>query len=136
MKTIQTVYNHVDAQLLKIRLEGEGITCVLTRRPLIEVEIHGTYRPHAIDINVLVQDAQRATDILKPNRKMVCTEHNSCHCCPNCSSTAVRSAVDTNNNVRSLLLNLYALATMVPGSLSPVKLCCESCGHIFEQAER
>jgi thymidylate kinase len=64
--TIATFSKHLQAELLKAKLEGKGIKCVLTEDPTHS--LYG-YAAGAIRLQVKESDTAQALEILRTNEK-------------------------------------------------------------------
>lgn len=90
--TVKTFDNNMDAQMLKSRIESEGIKCFLfdeetvTINPLFAQAIGG------IKLKVLQEDVPKVREILKDIYETPLTDELGDEiCCPNCESTNINT---------------------------------------------
>lgn len=127
MVTIKTVNNPVDAHLLKVKLESEGIRCEL--RYIASGEDQDTSST-AIELHVLSGDIEQANNLIEESSSLRFNETHSI--CPQCNTANSLSTKDTDKHLRLFIEALFTLSTMNYQKTEPktgsIGCTCKHCG--------
>lgn len=135
--TLKTFDNHIDAHLLKTKLESEGIACfifdenIVTLNPLYNVGVHG------IKLKIMESDAGRAMEILALLEDRPYTdEQNREITCPRCGSEKLYGGFTSNRNLTGILSSIVSFLLMIFPFYTRKVYKCRACGHEFRPGHR
>ncbi|MEX1191165.1 MAG: DUF2007 domain-containing protein [Brumimicrobium sp.] len=131
--TVKTFDNNMDAQMLKSRIESEGIKCFLfdeetvTINPLFAQAIGG------IKLKVLQEDVPKVREILKDISETPLTDELGDEiCCPNCESTNINTGFRSVSGIRGVLFAFVAFLALTFSPFFKTRYNCTDCEHVFK----
>lgn len=126
--------NSIDAHILKIKLESEGITCFLFDEHIVTMNALYSNLVGGIKLKVNEEDFIFAKNVLFDlNETPYTDENNQAIVCPKCASTRLESGYRSYKNVGGVISAIFSfLLTIFPVYSKAVYRCTE-CGHEFDQ---
>ncbi|GEM_PF-3086302 len=135
MVTFKTVNNPVDAHLLKVKLESEGIRCELRYQASCEEQETSTI---AIELLVLLGDIEHARNVIDKSNPSVSDEKN--FICPRCKTANNLSANSMDKHLRAFIESLFTLSTLNYQRKEPkmetTSCTCKHCGLSYAPSEQ
>lgn len=130
--TIKTFDNSIDAHLLKMKLENEGITCFLFDENIVSVNPLYNIAVGGIKLKIEEENIDKAREIIVRADKAVLTKNNGeIVACPNCKSTDFYLGFKSIKNLRGVLATLLAFLFMVFPFYYKNVFKCKQCGTEF-----
>ena len=130
-KTIAKFQYSSEAQILKGRLESEGIDVFLSDNFTIDTDPLISNAIGGVKLKVLTKDVLKAQDILDSISKYSLNDEGSAIHCPNCNSSKIQ--------LFSTIINFKSFVAFIIGFLSGTlpfyakdKYRCEVCNHEFD----
>lgn len=134
-KTIARFQYSAEAQIIKGRLEAEGIQVFLADNLTIDTDPLVSNAIGGVKLKVLSNDALKAEDILKSIKKYSINDDGNAINCPNCKSEKVE-LFSTIKDLRSFFAIVFAFITTLFVSTLPLyskhKYRCEDCNTEFD----
>jgi DNA-directed RNA polymerase subunit RPC12/RpoP len=134
-KTIARYQYSAEAQIIKGRLESEGIQVFLSDNLTIDTDPLVSNAIGGVKLKVLSHQAQEAENILKSINKYSTNDEGNPINCPNCNSEKIE-LFSTVKDLKSLLALIFAFITNIFVSTLPFysrhKYRCEDCKTEFD----
>ncbi|MEM6516866.1 MAG: DUF2007 domain-containing protein [Bacteroidota bacterium] len=134
-KTIATFQYTSEAQIIKGRLETEGIRVFLQDHLTIDTDPLVSNAIGGVKLKVLADDALKAQHILGSMHKYALDDNGEKLLCPNCSSDKVE-LISRISNLKSLFAFLVSIISGTLPMYASYKHKCFECGHEFEIEEK
>jgi DNA-directed RNA polymerase subunit RPC12/RpoP len=134
--TLKSFDNHVDAHLLKTKLESEGIPCVLFDENIVTLNPLYNFCVDGIKLKVVEEDAPRAMELLAALQgRPYKDEQNQEIRCPSCGSDKLYGGFASDRTLKGLLSSLLSiLFAVLPIYVRKVYKCRE-CGFEFKPTQ-
>ena len=123
LSELATFDNSLTANMLKTKLENEGIPCFLNNENFTNMMPH-YFNMLGSGVKVLVP-----TDQLEKAREIAAIDQGQLKC-PNCGSTNIMNEAERATNKLKLIL-ITLIAAPIGNLLN--NYCCEDCGHQFKK---
>ena len=124
-----------EAQIIKGRLEAEGIQVFLSDNLTIDTDPLVSNAIGGVKLKVLSHQASEAKEILDSIRKYSVNDDGDAINCPNCNSEKIE-LFSTVNDIKSLIAVVFAFITTLFVSTLPLytkhKYRCEDCNIEFD----
>jgi hypothetical protein len=125
--TIACFGNPIDAYLLRIELENQGIEVFLADEHLVSIQPLYSYAIGGVKVRVRSEEMEKTISILNKQRKELATKS----VCPAFASSNIQQNFNTLRNGKSFLSYLIALITLTyPLFTKRIKRCLD-CNHEF-----
>lgn len=135
--TLKTFDNHVEAHLLKTKLESEGIPCVLFDENIVTLNPLYNYCVDGIKLKVMEEDAARALEIVTAlDERPFKNEQDEKLVCPSCGSDKLYGNFTSNRNLAGLLSSVISLLLAVLPIYERKVYKCRDCGFEFKPGQR
>jgi hypothetical protein len=130
--TFQTFDNPISANIIKARLEENGVPCFLSDENMVTLQPLYNFALGGIRLNIFEEDLQEANLILneKENIQNVDEDTDGNVICSNCKSTNVKYGPATNKKFGLLTLIVSFLLFVYPFNIKKVYHCFD-CGNEF-----
>tara|TARA_R110000850_G_scaffold78905_5_gene170373 strand:+ start:995 stop:1417 length:423 start_codon:yes stop_codon:yes gene_type:complete len=135
--TIYSFETSVEANLVRTKIESEGIPCFLINEnfanlmPLYNVATGG------VKLQVNDYDAAEAVDILKSFRNApLLNEQDEEMKCPKCGSVNIYNGFRSAKNVTGFLAAMFSFLLAIYPFYSKVVYLCRDCGKEFSEIEQ
>ena len=125
--TIKTFDNSIDAHLLRIELENEGIECYIYDEHTVTVFPLYSNAVGGVKVKILKTDLERARNIVHPSKAFAI--------CPNCNSQNVISNYKSMKGVKGFLSAFTSLFTSTYPLHYKVVNKCRDCNEEFIENE-
>ncbi|GAA4803592.1 DUF2007 domain-containing protein [Litoribaculum gwangyangense] len=132
-KTIARFQYSTEAQIIKGRLEAEGIQVFLSDNLTIDTDPLVSNAIGGVKLKVFRHDALKAQHILNSIHKYSLDDNGNPIHCPNCESEEV-NLFSTITDLRSFLAFLFGFISGTLPFYSKDKYRCEVCNHEFNIA--
>lgn len=131
--TFQTFDNPISANIIKARLEENGIPCFLSDENMVTLQPIFNLALGGIRLNIFEEDLEEAQLIVneKEDLQPVDEDSESTFICPKCKSTDVKYGAATNKKFGVLTLIVSFLLFVYPFKIKKVYHCFD-CGNEFE----
>ncbi|SHI66781.1 DUF2007 domain-containing protein [Algibacter luteus] len=137
-KTIARFQYSSEAQIIKGRLEAEGIQVFLTDNLTIDTDPLVSNAIGGVKLKVLTHQASEAQDILKSIEKYSIDDDGNTIICPNCNSEKIE-LFSTIKNAKSFFAFVFALVLNVFVNVLPLyekhRYRCEDCNAEFDMGK-
>jgi len=134
-KTIARFQYSSEAQIMKGRLEAEGIKVFLQDHFTIDTDPLVSNAIGGVKLKVLAEDALKAQHILGSIHKYALDDSGNKMHCPNCNSDRVE-LFSTISNLKSLVAFLVSLVSSTLPIYARYKYRCYDCGSDFGKNQR
>lgn len=133
--TIARFQYSTEAQIVKGRLEADGIQVFLKDNITIDTDPLVSNAIGGIKLKVRTEDEQEARDILKSIKAYAVNDNGDPIVCPNCGKNEVEM-YSTIDNLKSFMAFLLGLITFTLPFHTRYKYVCENCKTEFSTKER
>ena len=131
--TFKTFDNAVDAHLLKIKLESEGITCFLFDEHIVSINPLYSNSVGGIKLKINDEDLAHAKEILlELEGTPYTTDDGKAIHCPKCASTHIQSGYKSMKNAGGILAAIMSFILVVFPIYSKGVYKCLDCGEEFD----
>lgn len=130
--TFKTFDNSIDAHILKIKLESEGITCFLFDENIVSVNPLYSNLVGGIKLKINEEDLSHAKNIvLELEETPYTTDDEQVIACPKCQSTKIESGYKSMKSIGAVISAIISfLLVIFPLYRKNVYKCLE-CGNEF-----
>ena len=131
--TLKTFDNSIEAHLLKVKLESEGIRCfifdqnIVSMNPLFNITVGG------IKLNISDADQDKALSVLQELDDSVYTnEEGEIIKCPNCNSEKLYSGFKSMKSAMGIFSTIVSFLFMIFPFYAKTVYRCKECDTEFE----
>lgn len=125
--------NPIDAHLLKIKLESEGIPCLLVDENTVSLDPLLSHAIGGIKLKVAEKDAERAQEILNAlEARPYSDENDEAIHCPKCASTSLHAGFRSMKGYKGILSAFISFLLMVFPLYFKRVYRCRQCGTEFQ----
>ncbi|MDR0801008.1 putative signal transducing protein [Fluviicola sp.] len=130
--TFKTFDNSIDAHILKIKLESEGITCFLFDENIVSVNPLYSNLVGGIKLKISEEDLVHAKNILfELEQTPYTTEDDHVIACPNCRSTHIEPGYKSMRSVGAVLSAIASFLFFIFPLYRKNVYKCKDCGAEF-----
>lgn len=130
--TFKTFDNSIDAHILKIKLESEGITCFLFDENIVSVNPLYSNLVGGIKLKINEEDLSHARNIvLELEETPLTTEDNEIIACPKCQSTKIESGYKSMRSIGAVLSAIVSFLLLIFPIYRKTVYKCLECGEEF-----
>jgi len=131
--TFKTFDNSIDAHILKIKLESEGITCFLFDEHMVSVNPLYSQLIGGIKLKINEEDLTHASNIVHElEQTPYTTEDNRAITCPKCNSTHIKSGYKSMKSVWAVLSAIVSFLLLIFPIYRKDVYKCLDCGNEFD----
>jgi len=131
--TFKTFDNAMDAHILKIKLESEGITCFLFDENIVSVNPLYSNLVGGIKLKINEEDVVLAKNIvLELEQTPYTTDDEQVIACPECQSTRIESGYKSMKSVGAVLSAIASFLLMIFPLYRKTVYKCLDCGNEFD----
>jgi len=130
-KTIARYEYSSEAQIIKGRLEADGIQVFLSDNLTIDTDPLVSNAIGGVKLKVLTKDAKKAQEILRSIQKYSLDDQGNFVSCPNCKSEHVQ-LFSTIKNLKSFLSFIFGFLVGTLPFYAKHKYRCEDCSTEFD----
>lgn len=131
--TVKTYDNHLDAAVLKSKLENEGIQSYLFDELSVTVMPLHTWAMGGIKLKVREADIERTRKVLvKINNTPITDENGNEVCCLSCDSKNINSGYGSLDGWKTILLVFVGILSLVSVPISGSNYYCLECKTGFK----
>jgi len=131
--TFKTFDNAIDAHILKIKLESEGITCFLFDENIVSVNPLYSNLVGGIKLKINEEDLVLAKNIvLELEQTPYTTDDEQVIACPECKSTRIESGYKSMKSVGAVLSAIASFLLMIFPLYRKTVYKCLECGNEFD----
>lgn len=131
--TFKTFDNSIDAHILKIKLESEGITCFLFDENIVSVNPLYSNLVGGIKLKINEEDLPHAKNIvLELKETPLTTEDNEIITCPKCQSTKIESGYQSMRSIGAVLSAIASFLLLIFPIYRKTVYKCLECGNEFD----
>lgn len=130
--TFKTFDNSVDAHILKIKLESEGISCFLFDEHIVSVNPLYSNLVGGIKLKINEEDLPHANNVLyELEQTPYTTDDEQVISCPNCQSTHLESGYKSMRSVGAVISAIASFLLFIFPVYRKNVFKCLNCGHEF-----
>lgn len=130
--TFKTFDNSIDAHILKIKLESEGITCFLFDENIVSVNPLYSNLVGGIKLKINEEDLIHAKNIVTELEKTpYTTDDEKVISCPKCQSTHIESGHRSMKSVRAVISAIASFLLLIFPIYRKTVYKCLECGNEF-----
>jgi DNA-directed RNA polymerase subunit RPC12/RpoP len=131
--TFKTFDNAIDAHILKIKLESEGIVCFLFDENIVSVNPLYSKLVGGIKLKINEEDIPHAKNIvLELEETPLTTEDNEIIACPKCQSTKIESGYKSMRSIGAVLSAIVSFLLLIFPIYRKTVYKCLECGNEFD----
>jgi hypothetical protein len=131
--TFKTFDNAIDAHILKIKLESEGIVCFLFDENIVSVNPLYSNLVGGIKLKINEEDIPHAKNIvLELEETPLTTEDNEIIACPKCQSTKIESGYKSMRSIGAVLSAIVSFLLLIFPIYRKTVYKCLECGNEFD----
>lgn len=130
-KTIARFQYSSEAQIIKGRLEADGIQVFLTDNLTIDTDPLVSNAIGGVKLKVLSREAMKAQHILETINKYSLDDDGNTICCPNCKSEHIQ-LFSTINNIKSFFSFVFGVLIGTLPLYAKHKYRCDDCNNEFD----
>lgn len=135
--TFKTFDNPIDAHILKIKLESEGITCFLFDENIVSVNPLYSNLVGGIKLKINEEDLVHAKNILlELEQTPYTTEDDHAITCPNCQSTHIESGYQSMRSVGAVISAIISFVLVIFPLYRKSVYKCKDCGAEFNLGKK
>lgn len=135
--TFKTFDNSIDAHILKVKLESEGIVCYLFDEHIVSVNPLYSNLVGGIKLKINEEDLVHAKNILRELEETPYTnEEDLAVTCPNCQSTKLKSGYKSMRSVGAVISAIVSFLLMIFPLYRKDVYKCLDCEHEFDMARK
>ncbi|MBM2817155.1 MAG: hypothetical protein HW421_3917 [Ignavibacteria bacterium] len=132
--TIKTFENSFEANLLKSRLEDEGIECFLFDENTVSIMPFYNVAVGGIKLKINEADIDKARDIFEDiNHTLLTDERNNAIRCPKCDSNDIILGFKSIKSITGIILFVYSLLFLLFPIYYKKLYKCKNCGEEFRK---
>lgn len=120
----------MDAHLLKVKLESEGIPCYLFDEHLSEIYPTHNFSTGGVRLKIDETHAEHALEVYQAY-ELQTKGQSSVKACPKCHNTQIKVLQNKKSKLQLFLAAIMVLFALFPIKSKPVLLQCEDCGEVF-----
>ena len=131
--TFKTFDNSIDAHILKIKLESEGITCFLFDENIVSVNPLYSNLVGGIKLKINEEDLVHAKNVLfELEQTPYTTEDEQIITCPKCQSTHIESGYKSMKSIGAVLSAITSFLLFIFPIYRKDVYKCLDCGNEFD----
>ena len=135
--TFKTFDNSIDAHILKIKLESEGITCFLFDENIVSVNPLYSQLIGGIKLKINEEDVIHAKNILlELEQTPYTTDDEQVIACPKCQSTRIESGHRSMKSVGAVISAIISFLLVIFPLYRKNVYKCLDCGNEFDIPKR